>query len=97
MTERDKKLITLLAVVVILVVFFNYFFIPLKKESDELDASIETAQLQKSEMEVKIASLPILEGNFEDLKQKYPVSAQDYYPVMTSQEIDREITGMVLN
>lgn len=97
MTERDKVLVSVLSVIVIIVVFLNYLVLPMYRKSEELKASIEMAVQQKEEMEEKIRSLPANQQTFDALRENFLSAAETYYPIMSTQEIDKEITNMVLD
>lgn len=97
MTERDKKLLVLLAVVVIVYVFTQVLIFPELGRSEELDEQIMSGEDQRFAMEMKKVELPGMEKQNEELREEYEARRADYYPMLTSQSVDREITGILLD
>lgn len=96
LTSRDKLLLSLLAIVLIAVVFVNYLILPTMTRMDDLDLEIADAQMEQQEMKMKIAMYPEYQKNYADLQQAAADETAQYYDLMTSQEVDREITNIVL-
>ncbi len=96
MTSKDKLLLSLLAIVLIAVVFVNYIIMPAMTRMDDLDLEISDAQAEQQEMKMKIMMLPDYEQSFRDLQQTAADETAQYYDLMTSQEVDREITNIVI-
>ncbi len=96
LTNRDKKLLWFLAIVIILFVFLRFLIMPQLEQYFELDDSISLAELDQYDMELKMVSLPGTQKRNEELQERLNEAASLYYPVMSSQEIDREVTGFLL-
>ncbi|MDO5136786.1 MAG: hypothetical protein Q4D55_12085, partial [Eubacteriales bacterium] len=96
LSDRDKKLLLFLAIFLMAVGFGKLVILPGIKNYQKLDMEITDRQLEKDEMEMTIIGYPMLEGEYEELKAQADEVYEDYYPVMNSQEIDRRITGIVL-
>lgn len=97
LTERDKKLLTFLAVFLLLAGFCVFLILPAMERREELKLQITEAQEKKDTMTAAIDRYPALASRYEELKKSSGEVLEDYYPLMTSQEIDREITGIVVN
>lgn len=95
-TERDKKLLRVLAIFLILLGFVTLILMPALDKFDSLDAQAAELLTQKTAMEDKIISLPLYELEQEDLKTSFAEASGNYYPMMQSQEIDRLLTGIAL-
>lgn len=96
LTNRDKFLLSLLAFVLIGVGFIYYLIMPALQRIDDLDLEIADAQIAQQEMKLKIASYPDYQKQMTDLAQTAYDETIDYYDLMSSQEVDREITSIVL-
>lgn len=96
LTSKDKMLLSLMAFVLIAVVFIYYLIMPAMTRMDDLDLEIEDAQMQQQEMQMKISMRAGYEQSFKELQQAAADETAQYYDLMTSQEVDREITGIVL-
>ncbi len=96
LTSKDKLLLSILAIVLILVVFVNYLIMPTMRRMDDLDLEISDAELEQQEMQMKISMLPGYQKNYADLQQAAADETAQYYDRMTSQEVDRELTNIVL-
>lgn len=96
LTSRDKLLLSVLVIVLIAVVFVNYLIMPTMTRLDDLDLEIADAEMEQQEMKLKIAMYPDYEKNYADLQQAAADETAQYYDLMTSQEVDREITNIVL-
>ncbi len=96
LTSRDKFLLSLMAFVLIGVGFIYYLIMPTLERIDDLDLEISDAQMKQNEMELKIMRYPEYQKDMTDLGREAAEATADYYGMMTSQEVDREITGIVL-
>ena len=96
LTSKDKFLLSVMAFVLIAVVFIYYLIMPTMTRMDDLDLEIADAQMEEQEMKMKIAMIPDYQKSFQELQQAAADETADYYDLMTSQEVDREITGIVL-
>ena len=97
MTEKDKKLLYILAIVVILFVFLNYLIFPQVRQSSQLDRELEEAQFRKMQMQQNILSMSGQDRELRQQEERLQQTARKYYPEMTSQEIDSEMTGLILD
>lgn len=96
-TERDKKLLSILAVVLIAALFIKFLIIPqLEAKSDLASESIEV-DTQAMEMKLAIDTKGTLEEKLKDADEEFVQRAADYYPMMQSYEIEALITKMILN
>ena len=96
LTQRDKKLLGFLAIVIVLFVFIRLLIMPQMERYFDLDTEIELAELEKHEMNLKMVSVEGTRKRNEELKEELQVASEPYYSMQTSQEIDREITGIFL-
>lgn len=95
-TNKDKKLLSTLACVLILVVFVWYLILPANERIQEKKNEIEMAEIEKQEMDMKISMFPEYDAQIEQLRQRTADATRNYYDRMSSQEVDRELTGIVL-
>lgn len=96
-TQRDKKLLAFLAVVVVGVLFTVFGILPLLDTGSSLDTEIEVAQQSKQVMEDKIASLPVYQGEYAEASKVWDEEAKNFSDMMSSQEIDKLVTGVMLS
>ncbi len=96
MTSRDKFLLTVMAFLLIGVGFIYYLIMPTLGRMDDLDLEISDAQIKEQEMKLKISMYPDYEQNLENMKQTAANETAQYYNLLTSQEVDRELTNIVL-
>lgn len=97
MTERDKKLLIFLAFFIVIVGFGYWGIRPLAKSIMEYNDSIEEQKLERDLTELKLMELPIIVAENEELEGKIVEARKDFYPMMTSDEIDKLFTGMALD
>lgn len=95
MTERDKKLLVILSCFV-LIAGFVFLNMKLMDKIDELAISIETSELEKEVMESKITHLAETQILAEESKILVQERRTNYYPMIKSQEIDKEITQLMI-
>ncbi|MGI6071249.1 MAG: hypothetical protein ACOYBE_12635 [Blautia sp.] len=95
-TERDKKLLRFMAVFLLLIGFVMLILLPMLDKLENLDAQAADMSTQKMEMEEKILSLPVYEAQSKELEEKFSKASENYYAMMSSQEIDRLLTGIAL-
>ncbi len=96
LTSKDKFLLSLMAFVLIAVGFIYYLILPTMNRMDDLDLEIADAEMKQQEMKLKISMYPDYQQNYADLQQAAADETAQYYDLMTSQEVDREITSIVL-
>lgn len=97
LTERDKKLLLMLAYFVVIVGFGAFVFRPLINYYMDMGDKIVLLEAQKEEMDARIAEAHGLEQRRNELADLFRVSTQDFYPMLQSEEVDKEITGIVLS
>lgn len=95
-TQRDKKLLKILAVVVLLFGYIYFFFMPMKENLQRLRANVEIAEAKQQAMEEKIANLPIDEKEVALEKQQIKTAAINLYDLMDNSQIDKLVTNMIL-
>lgn len=97
LTERDKKLLLALAYFVIIVGFGAFVFRPLISHYMDLGDQVAILSAQKEEMDARIKEAKGLEQKKQEKMDLFLISTQDLYPMLESQEVDKEITGIVLS
>lgn len=97
LTERDKKLLLILAYFVIIVGFGAFAFRPLINYYMDIGDRLVLLESQKQEMDARIAEANGLNQRRNELADLFRVSTQDFYPMLGSEEVDKEITGIVLS
>lgn len=97
LTERDKKLLLILAYTVIIVGFGAFVFRPLLNYYMDMGDRMVLLTEQKEETENRLEEGRGLEQRRNELSELFRISAQDIYPMLGSEEVDREITGIVLS
>lgn len=97
LTERDKKLLLMMAYLVVIIGFGAFVFKPLINYYMDMGDEIVLLEAQKEEMDARIAEEPGLERRRNELADLYRISTQDYYPMLESEEVDKEVTGIVLS
>lgn len=96
-TESDKRLLSFLACVLILVGFGWYLLRPAEARIEETVDLIDQAQMEKKEMDISMAMYPDYQQEFAEGQQRAAEATREYYDRMASQEVDREITNIVLD
>ncbi len=97
LTERDKKLLLALAYFVIIVGFGAFVFRPLISHYMDLGDQVAILSAQKEEMDARIKEAKGLEQKKQEKMDLFLISTQDLYPMLESQEVDKEVTGIVLS
>lgn len=97
MTERDKKLLLMLAYFVIIVGFGAFVFKPLFHYYTDMGDRVALLKVQKEEMERRLEEGRGLERRRKELADLFRVATRDIYPMLGSEEVDKEITGIVLS
>ncbi|MBQ7588885.1 MAG: hypothetical protein IJT37_12760 [Lachnospiraceae bacterium] len=97
LTERDKKLLIFLSLFVIVVGIGYWGLRPIYKAIKETDEAIVEAEDLKAQNEMKVMQLPIYEKDNAELEESIVTARQSFYPIMTSDELDRMFTTMVLD
>lgn len=97
LTERDKKLLLILAYFVIIVGFGAFVFKPLFNYYLDVGDRVTLLTAQKEEMDRQLEEGRGLEQRRNELSELFRISTQDIYPMLGSEEVDKEITGIVLS
>lgn len=96
LTQRDKKLLVFLSIFVIVVCIGYWGIYPIIKDMNEIKVQIDEEEITKQFNEMKIAQVPIFEKDNEDMEQSILDSREKFYPIMTSSEVDKYFTNLVL-
>ena len=96
-TDRDKKLLLFLAIFVIVVVFGFFIIRPLAETDAALKEELAVQEELQSRTRQKLMLLPSMQANVEKTEEELAAAAEDFYPVMKSQEIDKLLTGIALS
>lgn len=97
LTQRDKKLLTFLAVFVIVVLVGYYGILPQIKAAAEYKDDIEEQELIRDVNDQKIMQLVFVEDNNNELEKLITGAKENYYPMMDSDAIDHLITNKVID
>ncbi len=97
MTERDKKLLIFLAIFVIVVGIGYWGLVPQIRAINEINDDIISEQDKMFLDDMKVAELPFLMDENEELEGGITEARSHFYPVMTSDGIDKMLTFMVLD
>ena len=96
MTERDKKLLIFLSVFVIVVCIGYWGVYPVIKDISATKEKIQTEKDLKEMNEMKVAQLPMIEAENEKMNDEIVEARSGYYEIMTTNEIDKHFTNLVL-
>ena len=96
MTERDKKLLIFLSVFVIVVCVGYWGVYPIIKDINSIKGKIQTEKDLKEMNEMKVTQLPMIEAENDAMSEKIEKARAGYYGMMTSNEIDKHFTNLVL-
>lgn len=96
LTERDKKLLIFLAIFCIVVGIGYWGIYPQIKAISKINEDIADEEQQMFVDDMKIAELPFLEDENEELEEDIVEARTHFYPMMTSDQVDKMLTGMVL-
>lgn len=97
LTQRDKKLLTFLAVFVIVVLVGYYGVLPQLKEAQERKDEIEEQEAIRDVNDQKIVQLIFVEDNNNELEKLIAGAKENYYPMMDADAIDNLITNKVID
>ena len=96
MTEKDKRLLFILAVGVIIVAIGYWGVRPQLKKYIELETKIAQQEEEKSINQLKIANAANIEMQADDYEKKIAEKKDEFYQIMNSSEIDRMMTQMAI-
>ena len=97
MTERDKRLIVMLSIIVIVVGFGWWGIRPAIKKSKDMTKELEKEEAQMQITDSKLSKLFMYEVEAEEYDERIAVEKVNYFPMMSSSEIDRYFTNMILD
>lgn len=97
MTERDKKLIVMLAIFVIVVCIGYWGIRPQVKAIMKYNKENVVLAEQQMQTELKIAETPMLEADNEDMEKEIVEARKGYYEEMSSDQIEKYFTNMALD
>lgn len=97
LTARDRKLLRMLLVLLIVVGFVMLGIHPLYRSYDFLREKKTQAEENRKINEKKVAEESELEQKKGQLMADAERMTTQYYPIMTSSEVDKLVTGIVLN
>ena len=96
-TERDKKILVVLAVFLIVFGLIAGILMPLMEDTQKLGEEIAEAEVEKQEKEMKVTALPGMRSRMDKAEEELAAMQEKYYPVMKSVEIDRMMTNTAVN
>ena len=96
MTERDKTLLSAMAIAILLVVLGWFVFKPLVEQNIELNKHAAELESQRADAQDKLSMLENERNLNDSMMQQYLAATDSFYPMMQSTEIDRLLTSMVL-
>lgn len=97
LTQRDKKLLTGLAIFVIVVATGYWGIWPQISAAAEYSKKAADAEHRQSVNEMKIAQLLNVQGYNEELESLIAGAKENYYPMMDSSEIGKLVTDLVID
>ena len=95
-TNRDKKLLSVLSVILILVLFGNFVIRPLLTQRSDLASEFKEKQQTKETMEKAIAAIPQKEARLKASRIDFEKETKNIYPIMESHKVERMITKLIL-
>ena len=96
-TERDMKILVVLAVFLIVFGLIAGILMPLMEDTQKLGEEIAEAEVEKQEKEMKVTALPGMRSRMDKAEEELAAMQEKYYPVMKSVEIDRMMTNTAVN
>lgn len=97
LTPKDRKLLVVLGVFVVVVGFCYWGIRPVVTKINRLNEQIEDEKDVQALNELKISELPLLRTDNEKLEGQIEDARNYYYDIMTSDEVDKYFTNMVLS
>ncbi|SEQ11179.1 hypothetical protein SAMN02910369_01229 [Lachnospiraceae bacterium NE2001] len=96
MTERDKKLLVGMFIGVIIVAIGYWGILPQVKQYRSLAGKIEKEEDTQKINKQKLLNVGTIEIQADNYEQKIAERRDEFYPIMTSSEIDRMMTEMAV-
>lgn len=97
LTQRDKKLLVFLGVFVIVVCIGYWGIKPQIQNIIKYNEDIEAEQEEKEVGDLKVSQLQMMVAENSYYEDEILKARSTFYPMMTSDEIDKLFTGMILN
>ncbi len=97
MTERDKKLLVAMFIGVIIVAIGYWGILPQIKQCKTLEAKIQREEAIQKLNKTKILNAGTLEIQADDYEARIAERKDEFYPIMTSSQVDRMMTEMALD
>lgn len=92
-TERDKKLLVMLACFLIFVGFTVYVLLPMSERISQVENEITIADMTKLNMEAQLAQAPATEKKNGELKDQAEKGLEHFYDLLSDQEVDCLLTA----
>ena len=96
MTERDKKLLVGMFIGVIIVAIGYWGILPQIKQYKVLEAKIQREEAIQKINKTKILNAGTLEVQADDYESRIAERKDEFYPVMTSSQVDRLMTELAV-
>ena len=96
MTERDKKLLVGMFIGVIIVAIGYWGILPQIKQYKALEAKIQREEAIQKINKIKILNAGTLEVQADDYESRIAERKDEFYPVMTSSQVDRLMTELAV-
>ena len=96
LTKRDKKLLILLGIILVVTGFVFLAIKPLAVRLKETKANLEKEEELREINQKKISLYSDLADYDDALHKKIEKNVEDFYEMMTPEEIDRMLTDMAL-
>lgn len=97
MTQRDKKLLVMLSIFVIVVCIGYWGIYPVIKDIADINKDMQKQQDLQSVNELKLAQVPMMEADNESWEAEIQTAREQFFPTMSSAEIDDYFTNLVLD
>lgn len=97
MSEKDRKLLVFLSIFVIVVCFGYWGIYPAIKGTREIEKDIEKETKTQTLYDLKIAQLIDVKDQNDKLEEQIKTAKANYYGMMSSAEIDKYFTEMILS
>ncbi len=97
MTEKDKRLVVMLAIIVIVVGFGWWGIRPAIRNNSKMSKELDEQQVLQQVNETKISKLFMYEAEAETYDEQAAEEKKHFFPMMSSSEVDRLFTNMVLD
>lgn len=96
-TERDKKLLGIMAAFLIVLMFFLLVFKPLAAKNKQIKSELRATTEQEIEVDNKAAGAQDMAAKEEQTKEQLGNVLARYYPIQQSEGAERMITTLMLN